>query len=212
MNSPQESSALEFRAGDIAACYGADLTSRFIRLQTGSLISRPRLGPSHVAIIVPSQLSPSKLDYLWCESTTMCRRPCSMQKRWVDGVQLHNPHGRIDDYLQPGGRVDLYRIAPFWQLNMSEMGLLTTTALDCLGLHYDMPGALLSGTRLCSRILQPRECLSSFFCSELLAVMLMRIGLINHSHPRRYNPARLIRELLRTDKYRLVRSYSGAES
>ncbi len=196
---------MDFQPGDIAACHGADWTSRVIRWGTSSLFppSGLRIGPSHVAI-----LCRWRQQMVWAESTTLCSHPCLIQNNTVAGGQLHFPRERIEDYVGNGGRVDLYRLTHFHRLSPHESRLLTCLLLNEFidaGVQYDMGGALLSGTRVfqLSRWF-PGANLDQLFCSEMVAAIVMRLNRMNHSNPSRYNPARLLRELVRTGKYTRV--------
>jgi hypothetical protein len=191
-----------FEPGDLAACHGADWTSRLIRWQTASLFPPAglRLGPSHVAL-----LCRWRDEMIWTESTTLCRSPCLIRQRQVSGAQAHRPQERIADYVNAGGRVDIYRLTHFHRLSIEESRLLTRLVLDEFidpGIGYDLGGALLSGTRVLHRSRWfPGTDLEQLFCSELAAAVVMRLNRMNHANPTRYNPARLLRELVRTGKY-----------
>lgn len=191
-----------FLAGDIAACYGVDRESQIIRWGTASLFAPRglRMGPSHVAILAET----SARGLLWFESTSLCRRPCVITGEQRRGTQAHYIVPRIDDYTRDGGRVEVFRLVPFWELSPQdshELAQLLTIAVD-LRLAYDLSGALLSGTRLLklSRFLYAD--LESVFCSELVAAALQKVGLMPHENPMRFNPASLLRRLVRTGIYR----------
>ncbi|MCA8995525.1 MAG: hypothetical protein KDA80_01000 [Planctomycetaceae bacterium] len=191
--------------GDIAACFGRDLTSRVIRLGTLSPFAPPRLriGPSHVAMICEFQG-----ERIWAESTSLCRTPCLIQGKRVEGAQAHFPVDRIAEYTENGGFVDIYRLTPVNALSQEERRLLSLILLQHFvgaGLHYDIRGAVLSGTRAfqASRLF-PGANLEELFCSEMVAAVVMRLNRMNHANPARYNPARLLRELVRTGKYEYV--------
>ncbi|WP_437191478.1 hypothetical protein [Planctomicrobium sp. SH527] len=199
--------SMEFKPGDIAACHGTDWASKLIRWGTGSLFPPGglRLGPSHVALLCRWRES-----MIWTESTTLCSRPCLIREEQVDGAQAHQPEDRIADYVESGGRVDLYRLTHFQRLTLEESRMLTRLLLDefiLTGLRYDLGGAVLSGTRAfqLSRLF-PSANLEEIFCSELVAAIVMRLNRMNHSNPSRFNPARLLRELVRTGKYERVAS------
>lgn len=204
---------MEFQPGDIAACYGTDWTSRLIRWGTCSIFPPAplRLGPSHVAL-----LCRWRERMIWVESTTLCQHPCLFHQRPVSGVQAHAPEERIGDYVRQHGWVEIYRLTQFHRLCPQESRLLTKLLLDeFLGveLRYDLRGAMLSGTRL----LQLTRCfpgadLEELFCSELVAAVVMRMQRMNHSNPSRYNPARLLRELVHLGKYQKVAVFSGADA
>ncbi len=193
--------------GDIAACYGTDWASRVIRWGTSSLFppGALRLGPSHVALMCRWRES-----MIWTESTTLCSRACLIREEQVEGAQAHRPEDRIADYIQSGGRVDLYRLTHFQRLTPEESRMLTRLLLDEFilpELRYDMGGAVLSGTRVFQMTrFFPVANLEEIFCSELVAAIVMRLNRMNHENPSRFNPARLLRELVRTGKYERVAS------
>lgn len=195
----------KFEPGDIAACYGSCGASRLIELGTASVLAPPglRIGPSHVAMLCEHRES-----MLWVESTSMCRRPCLLQKRIVRGTQAHLPEHRVCDYLRDGGRVDIYRLSPIHALTSAESRLLERILVRHFvraGIDYDLGGALLSGTRFFrwSRLF-PGADFHRLFCSELVAAVLMRLGRMNHENPTKYNPARLLRELVTRGTYQLA--------
>ena len=199
----------EFHPGDIAACSGRDWTSRVISLGTASLFSpsRLRIGPSHVAMLCEHQGG-----VIWVESTTLCRSPCLIRGNRVSGAQAHRPADRIRDYIDAGGSVDLYRLSLLNLLSNAESQLLTNLLVEYFVRNehrYDLPGALLSGTRAfqLSRLF-PGASLGELFCSELVAAVVMRLNRMNHANPTRYNPARLLRELVRLGKYEWIHRWA----
>lgn len=204
---------MQFLPGDIAACHGADWMSRCIRWGTASLIRSPRIGPSHVAMIAAlpiADLHREPQELYWWESTTLCHRPCLLAEQCVSGVQVHSPADRISDYVAAGGRVDIYRLAHFHRLDRREELLLATLLTSLMGSRYDMTGALLSGTRVFQLTrLFPGADLHSLFCSEMLAAVLMRLNRMNHDNPTRFNPARLLRVLVRTGLYARVETFEA---
>lgn len=198
---------MEFLPGDIAACYGADWTGRCISLGTASLFGPAKLkvGPSHVAVLCEYQG-----DLVWVESTTLCAAPCLIRGRRVAGAQAHRPRDRVSEYVGSRGRVDVYRLTPINRLSVLESQLLSTILIDHFvkaGTLYDLRGALLSGTRAFqfSRLF-PGANLEELFCSEMVAAVTMRLNRMNHSNPTRFNPARLLRELVRSGKYVFLQS------
>ena len=203
----------DFQPLDLLACYGTDAKARSITWLTASALAprRLRLGPSHVGVICERHGSP-----LWIESTTLCRHPCAVMGRPISGVQAHLPEMRIDDYVQAGGRVDVYRLSPVDRLSQPESELLTRILVrHFIGQQatYDLGGALLSGTRLFKRTrLLPAADLNELFCSELVAAVLMRLGRLNRSNPTRYNPACLLRQLVREGTYQFVRRHTAQEA
>jgi hypothetical protein len=133
----------------------------------------------------------------------------------VAGAQAHRPADRIREYLEGGGRVDIYRLSHFHRLSSEESRLLTRLLLNEFldpGLGYDLGGALLSGTRIFQLTrLFPGANLEQLFCSELVAAVIMRLNRLNHANPTRFNPARLMRELVRTGKYQRVATFTSSE-
>lgn len=200
---------VDFQPLDLLACYGTDATARAITWLTASALAprRLRLGPSHIALICKHHDAP-----LWLESTTLCVHPCVILGRQISGVQAHLPEIRINDYVQAGGRVDLYRLSPIDRLSQSESELLSKILVrHFIGkrISYDLGGALLSGTRLFKRTrLLPAADLNQLFCSELVAAVLMRLGRLNRANPTRYNPACLLRQVVREGTFQFERSYS----
>jgi hypothetical protein len=197
---------MTFEPGDIAACYSPDWIGRAISLGTVSPLAPRglRWGPSHVAMLCEYHG-----ERLWVESTALCATPCLIRRQRVRGAQAHRPQRRIDEYLRAGGRIEIYRLTPLNRFTPDESRLLTTILLEYFvrpGLSYDFPGAILSGTRVLqlSRLF-PGANLEQLFCSELIAAVMMRLHRMNHANPTRYNPARLLRQLVRTGKYRRVR-------
>ncbi|MFQ5733183.1 MAG: hypothetical protein ACE5KM_14680 [Planctomycetaceae bacterium] len=202
-----------FQPGDLAACYGTDWVSRAISYGTASLFAprRLRIGPAHVAMFCRHRGSP-----IWIESTTLCRHACVVRGESVSGVQAHFPEDRIRDYVADGGRVDLYRLSAIDRLSESESQLVSRILIrHFIGrmISYDTGGALLSGTRLFKRTrLLPKADLNELFCSELVAAVLMRLGRMNRANPTRFNPASLLRQLVRHGTYQFHTSYSQEKS
>jgi hypothetical protein len=196
--------------GDIAACFGTDLTGRFISWGTASLLAPRglRIAPSHVAICCEHEERA-----VWVESTTLCSHACLVRGRPVSGVQVHRPRLRIGDYVRAGGRVDIYRLSDIQRLSSAESRLLTRILIDHFvrrSVSYDVGGAMLSGTR----VFQLTRCfpvasLDELFCSELVAAVLMRLGRMNHANPTRFHPGRLLRELVRQGTYRRVSRFAA---
>jgi len=201
-----------FETLDLFACFGADVVSRTISYGTASLLAPTglRIGPSHVALICRHRGNP-----LWLEATTRCPRPCAIAGEKIAGAQAHLPEERIADYVDAGGRVDLYRLSPIDRLSTAECELLSKILIrHFIGrrVSYDLGGALLSGTRLLKRTrLLPGADLNQLFCSELAAAVLMRLGRLNRANPTRFNPGNLLRRLVRQGTYQFVRRYQQGE-
>ena len=198
----------DFQPLDIAACYGTGLTATTIRYGTASLWApkRLRVGPSHVAVLCRFQG-----NMVWMESTTLCPHPCVILGYQLDGCQAHLPEERIRDYVAAGGHVDLYRLSPIDRLSALESDLLTTILVKhFIGqrVTYDLGGALLSGTRLFKRThLLPQADLNELFCSELVAAVLMRLGRMNRANPTQFNPASLLRQVVRQGTYQFEQRF-----
>lgn len=209
LQTPDSSLQTHFEPLDIAACYGTGFTAKAISYGTASLLAPPRLkiGPSHVATFCEYQQ-----QTLWIESTTLCPYPCEITGRPINGCQAHHPQTRIADYLTDGGRVDLYRLSPIEKLSKDERELLSRILIrHFVGreVTYDLGGALLSGTRLFKRTrLLPSADLNELFCSELVAAVCMRLGRMNRSNPTQFNPACLLRELVRNGTYQFHHSFT----
>ncbi len=201
-----------FRPGDIMACFGTDRVSRTISWGTAWPIApqRLRIGPSHVAMIC----EPRDHGPLWVESTTLCRAPCVYKGKQVAGCQAHFPEDRIEDYCGNGGRIDVYRLVKLLTLSESDSKKLTNIFVDGFvrrGVEYDTGAAIISGTRLgiATRILGAFGANhDEIFCSALIARMLMMLNRMNWADCRKYNPATLLRRLLKTGVYEYVRSYT----
>ncbi len=198
---------------DIAACYGTGFTAKAISYGTASVLAPPRLkvGPSHVATFCNYQQR-----MMWIESTTLCPHPCEITGRPINGCQAHHPASRIADYLADGGRVDLYRLSAIEKLSRDERDLLSRILIrHFVGreVTYDLGGALLSGTRLFKRTrLLPSADLNELFCSELVAAVCMRLGRMNRSNPTQFNPACLLRELVRNGTFQFCHSFTKESS
>lgn len=199
----------DFEPLDIAACYGTGFTAQAISYGTASLLAPPRLriGPSHVAVLCEFHGR-----MVWIESTTLCEHPCVIMAQHVNDCQAHLPEIRIHDYAKAGGRVDLYRLAPIEKLSRIESELLTRILVrHFIGqqVTYDLGGALVSGTRLFKRTrLLPSADLNELFCSELVAAVCMRLRRMNRSNPTRFNPACLLRELVRHGTFQFCHSFA----
>lgn len=212
---------IEIEAGDIFACFGSDMLSRLISVET-SLFTWPfaprglRLSPSHVAIACP-RYAPNEERCWWVESTTLTGRPCVESKMQVSGVQVHAIGDRMADYLT-AGRVDLYRMTPINRLTRDQIRDMRDDLITWFigeQVSYDMAGAVFSGARLARSIdkvtgwLTPR--MESVFCSQLIAAELMSLCRMNRDNPQRYNPGRLLRTLVQQGTYTRIRSFTAAD-
>lgn len=193
---------MDYRPLDILACYGTSAADQIIRWGTWRLFAprRLKLGPSHVAFI-----GDYRDQTVWVESTSKCRHACMIRTRRVSGVQVHLPHERVKDYEQQGGWVDVYRLSPMWSLSRNEVLMASKLVQHFLHeeIGYDLGGALLSGTRVYQLLSAfPGIDLDEIFCSQLVSAVLMRLGRMNVDNSRRYNPARLLRLLVKSGVYR----------
>jgi hypothetical protein len=213
MNRLTHETESRFEAGDIFACWGVDFVSRLISVQTSSVVGPVRFGPSHVAIACQSTAALSPDPFVWFESTTMTSRLCLAANRAVSGVQVHPIEDRIRDYTERGGTVWQYRLMPIDLLTTNEAFHLWQMLSEMLGgdeqqaIGYDTRGAILSGTRVLKRFLFSEQQLESVFCSELIAAVLMRLNRMNRRDPGWYNPARLIRTLVRSGTYERIATF-----
>lgn len=208
--------------GDIFACWGADAVSRGISLETSLLswLTGPdglRWSPSHVAIA--ANLPTFSPDPLWFESTSLASRYCLVASAAVSGTQAHRIQDRVEDYLNAGGRVAVYRLTSIDRLTYDDELLLTCYLKQFLAepgsgrpaISYDTIGAALSGTRLIKYLPFMRSRLDSVFCSELIAALLQRLCRMNRDNPTRYNPGLLLRTLVRQGTYGFHREIGEAK-
>lgn len=188
LHQPPARASNDWRPGDLLVFWGRGWTSRVIEAATR--------GPSHVGIIAPR--SPVG-DLLLFESTTLCDLPCEINHVPHCGVQAHKPTDRLANY---DGGISLMRLTPAWELQTAEVDRLTGLLRGLVGLGYDTPGALISGTK-CLRLsrLMPYPDLGSLFCSELCAHVLMRVGRLPLDNASGYSPATLVRRLRRCGTY-----------
>ena len=170
-----------WNSGDLLAFYGDNWTSRAIEWGTW--------GPSHVGLLIEYKGRP-----LVIESTTLCKIPCALLDKVIDGVQCHDPAERVQRY---DGRV--YRLPMLAPLRRRQATDLASYAIEnFLGESYNLPGALMSGTSFVKFLrCVPYPDLASVFCSALCAHLLMFANRLNWSDPNYYNPANLVRALRR---------------
>jgi hypothetical protein len=218
---------MHFEPADLVIFYGRDVTSRAIewatrgpshvgivcphatrveeveRVEESKRSKTPLRGGARRSSTsstssTPLTASPTSSTLLF-ESTTLCDEPCALAGQRVVGVQAHDPRSRIATYP---GRVALVRLTPAWRLSAHEVSKLHEWLLAVASEPYDLPGALLSGTRLFKwTSLMPYPDLGSLFCSELCAAALMRLYRLPLANPSLYNPASLVRELRRCGTY-----------
>lgn len=182
---------LDIRAGDVLCCWGTDPLS--------VAISGYTFGPSHVGMVL--DFWPHGL--LLVESTTLLDTPCRITGQHVAGVQANEIGPRIAAYRDNGGRVECWRPAAGFTLTRQQLDFLATLAYEeLLGRPYDVAQAIGSGTHILKRRLQRWGLAGGdtrrFFCSELVATLLMRVGLMKVDNPSDYSPAKLRGEIKRT--------------
>jgi hypothetical protein len=195
--------------GDLLCCYGRDAVSRLIRWRTCWPIDpwsrwNP---PSHVGII-----GLRDRQAVLYESTSLGKRPCLHRGYPVRGVQAQPVQQRVDDYLQAGGYVELYRPQGLHQFRLQDIVRLDEAVKHFLGrgAAYDYRGAFLSGMRL-PWLARLSTCTKRLFCSEFVAACLMHVGRLNLQTPGFYSPGRLLRELVRLGIYERVNRWTTAE-
>jgi len=191
---------MDFRPGDVLACFGRDWSSRLITAWT--------CGPSHVGVVcAPDPAWGCGAAPVLVESTSFCDRPCRYRGEKVAGVQVQDPHARVRDY---GGRVDVWRLLPDEALADGESRLLTALLDRRLreATPYDFAGAAKAGTRVLKFCVYPDA--HSVFCSELVARAFMRLGRLRRGNPEGYTPGRLVRELRRCNVAEKVEEYPCA--
>lgn len=183
---------MDFEPGDVIAFRGRGFQSRVIELATFGYVHK---APSHVGIVCDHGN-----DLVIVESTTMCPLPCEILGKQFDGVQAHAIEPRLRSY---DGRAERLSLRPAWRLTPSERALMSHVLIgQWVGLKYDLEGAISSGTR-CFKYtgLQRLPDPGSLFCSQLVASILMRVGRMAIDDPSDYNPASLVRHLLKTAVY-----------
>ena len=202
-----------YRPGDVFACWGTDLPSRTISVATSLLglfaPSGLRLAPSHVAIACRYQK-----QILWVESTMLAPRPCLIREVKVSGCQAHRPEDRIADYVDRGGRVDVYRLSPIDTLSRDESERLTRILITHhveKNLDYDLFDALCSGTFTGRRLAGLFGIYERAFCSELLAKTLMRLGRLPRTNANKFSPAGLMKRLVRDGTYTRLETIKDRE-
>ena len=139
-------------------------------------------------------------------------RHCLEAEKPVSGCQVHRIRERLQDYVLPGGCVQVYRLTEFDALSSHEVTQLRALLGQCVGdaedpdrvpVTYDTAGALCSGTRIIKRLTFWRNQMDALFCSELLAAVLQRLGRLCRENPSSFTPGQLMRRLLSEGTYRL---------
>lgn len=174
------------RAGDIVGFSGKGFVADGINLGSFGI---PRWGLSHIGIVAKYR---GKL-YIF-ESTTLNKgKPCDIMGEACSGVQAHY----LSDILKRDGKVWRYEL--IGGLSDEKSQKLTNNLLMHLGIAYDYFGAARSGGVLLRKVeglLRPED-LSTFFCSELVALMLDELGIIAIENASAQSPNSLGRKLVR---------------
>jgi len=173
--------------GDVIGFSACNPKGTLIRVCTGGLICTG--GLSHVGIAVDW---PGFRKPLICESTSLCREPCVVAGETIRGVQLHRLRSRILIYP---GLVWHYPLADVLLPNGSRM--LTDFARHYLGRPYDRKGAIAARHTPLARLFRKPENLDELMCSELVAVCLQRLGLLDTDNASAWSPNGLMRHLVR---------------
>lgn len=200
---------------DLFVCWGTDKVSRFISAVTSWPFGPPRLriGPAHVAFCVDWYNHP-----LWAESTGICKHPCLYHNAVISGCQFHNIADRIEDYVKIGGRVDVYRLAPMWQLKADQTReLLSVVCNEYVGkeVGYDLDGAMFSALRVWKLLdvvlgVFPNADTNQLFCSEWAAHLLMYFNRLPLSNCSKFTPAELARAMVNNGVSKYERSFQTA--
>jgi hypothetical protein len=186
----------EVKAGDLIAVSGKGLASNAIQIgslslpNVGSLGRWNWAGPSHVLIAAP--IWGERTVY---ESTSFPRPPCVRSNRPnPKGVQAHF----LKDIVDAGGNVWHYPLRS--PLYLDEEDRLLQVLDSYIGRGYDFLGAGKSGGGYALRLIQRligSEDLSLVFCSELVVAAYVHVGIMQHKNAGAWNPARLVRHVLR---------------
>lgn len=153
-----------------------------------------KVKPTHVGIMAYVNDTP-----LLFESTTLCRHPCIITGKHIDGIQAHPVEERIADY--PSSPITL-RLHKECQFTKNESIKLTTLLLNRIGQRYDPITAALSVTWFLKRCLDPQ--LNTLFCSALCARTLQCMNRMNWQNPELLSPALLYHTLINTGVYYVV--------
>jgi hypothetical protein len=179
-----------FQTADIIAIYGTSWVSRLISFFTG--------GPSHVAIVV--KFGSSKVLF---ESTSLNQSKCLYHNKVVSGCQFSSPLAIIEQAIQDGGYVEVWRVAEGRKVSTSLMDRMAFSFVR-RGARYDLRGALRSGTRIVKRWWMPASNAHRLFCSAAVYELLEVVGLVNQDNSAKYSPAKLMRTLREQGTYRKI--------
>ncbi len=109
------------------------------------------------------------------ESTTLSDAPCEITGEKINGVQAHDPASLVEGFK---GRVYRMRLQPAWHRKLGSVGAkrLAGELLSHIGTSYDIPGSVLSATRILKRLCPSRAAdRSEMVCVEYVASALLRV-------------------------------------
>lgn len=177
---------MEMYDGDLIGFSGKGLVADVINLGTYAV---PRWGLSHIGVVCSYQGE----QYIFESTTLNGDKPCAITGEPIAGVQAHP----IEDILARPGKVWHYPLRSKLYFDQSQR--LREDLISLLGREYDMKGALRSGgcfLRILETIFR-KENLSTLFCSELVAHVLTKVGIIHVSNVSGQSPNSLVRRLKR---------------
>lgn len=188
-----------FQPGDLVLFAGTCWESRWIAAVTCTPWQWLQRTPfSHVGICArdPNDVHGRVLIF---ESTTLTNLPCEITHKRIKGTQAHSPASRIPSYE---GKVWRFRLTTRNALMNNESRRLSDFLLSEIGKPYDYEGAAICVTRwlrLCEFVYPTMD---KLFCSYYAMAALKDIRKVDQDlNPRAYNPARMIRDLVRWGTY-----------
>lgn len=173
------------RPGDLLGFSHCSASGVIVNLGTFGV---PFYGLSHVAIVAhhPDTGRPVLFESLESENG-----PCLIQNAVVTGVQCQPIRQRIARY-----RGHVWSMPLAEPLNDEESERLTAKATLYIGRQYDYVGAKRSrGLTLFEKALYRAPDLTSLFCSEYVADLLMTSDRLSPCNVSRMNPNRLYRRM-----------------
>lgn len=211
---PVANAQMPWCVGDLVLFSGESFFSRIVRARTCSpyshvgIIAKVGLGD---LVLSPkrSKRLPGGLTDTWrkrkllFESTTLNDLPCEILQHPIEGTQAHDPAVVAATYK---GRIWRQSLREEWQLTFPQSSRLTESLLNNLGVEYDMPGAMLSGTLIlkwlgCGWRASDR---STLVCVEYVAQAIKDAfafspcSYIGNLHPGKMTPKQLVRWAWRT--------------
>ncbi len=171
------------RVGDLVGFSGYSAAGLLINLGSFGV---PFFGLSHIGVV--AEFAGRAVIF---ESTTLCKRPCLIQKARVSGVQCHPIDERISEYF---GKVWRYPLSCI--LTSLQRRRLSEFCMNKIGTPYDMGGAFRSGGKVFSWLegkLYGQD-MQYLFCSEFCAAAHRYIDVFRNVNSSRWSPNSLIRE------------------